>query len=64
LATAVRVLAVGKRGRGALLLVAHGDTLQILQALLQQSAEAPGGTALLAMHRRFAMTTGELRALC
>ena len=48
-----------------LLLVAHGDTLQILQALLAQGeADANAGTrgdAVLASHRRFAMNTGELR---
>ena len=50
-----------------LLLVAHGDTLQILQALLAQgeadasAGEALGGCAVLANHRRYAMTTGELR---
>ena len=41
-----------------LLLVAHGDTLQILQAL----CKAPGE---LATHRRFfSMETGELRRVC
>ena len=48
-----------------LLLVAHGDTLQILQALLAQGeADAGAGTRgedVLASHRKFAMNTGELR---
>ena len=48
-----------------LLLVAHGDTLQILQALLAQGeADAnagTGGDAVLASHRKFGMNTGELR---
>jgi broad specificity phosphatase PhoE len=48
----------------ALVLVAHGDTLQILQALLEQDAHTPGETALLSTHRRFGMQTGELRRLC
>lgn len=43
-----------------LLLVAHGDTLQILQALLANGAEGADDESL-AKHRRFAMTTGELR---
>jgi broad specificity phosphatase PhoE len=49
---------------GALVLVAHGDTLQILQALLEQEAHALGETGLLATHRRFSMATGELRRVC
>ena len=48
-----------------LLVVAHGDTLQILQALLAQGeADANAGSrgdAVLASHRKFAMNTGELR---
>ena len=50
-----------------LLLVAHGDTLQILQALLAQGdadASADGASrdnSVMANHRHFAMGTGELR---
>jgi len=48
-----------------LLLVAHGDTLQILQALLAQGeADADAetrGVDVLQGHRKFAMATGELR---
>ena len=49
-----------------LLLVAHGDTLQILQALLAQGEADARDThaapdAELANHRQFALATGELR---
>ncbi len=48
-----------------LLLVAHGDTLQILQALLAQreAGADEARDAVLANHRRFALQTGELRLL-
>ena len=46
-----------------LLLVAHGDTLQILQAVLAQREAGADGDAALANHCAFAMNTGELRLL-
>ena len=42
------------------LLVSHGDTLQILQAVLHDRA---AGTNTLSTHRRFKLETGELRRL-
>ena len=44
-----------------LVLVAHGDTLQILQALLAQGDADASRDDVLASHRRFGMQTGELR---
>lgn len=52
--------------RAALVLVAHGDTLQILQAVLANAADDADGAAAeerLRTHRRYGMATGELRRI-
>ncbi|KAK9287438.1 hypothetical protein L1049_015859 [Liquidambar formosana] len=63
--------------RCAILVVSHGDTLQILQTILNAAKQHTGSScndlasrmqavkvpSILSQHRKFALLTGELRAV-
>ncbi|KAI3843437.1 hypothetical protein MKX03_024331 [Papaver bracteatum] len=73
LATAVEAIEKDFQGC-AVLIVSHGDPLQILQTIISATDKAPGDDfktrveavkvpSILSQHRKFALNTGELRQL-
>jgi hypothetical protein len=73
---ALTIFYLGHACRCAILIVSHGDTLQILQTLLQKFKDESSldkdfesriknfiVNTVLSQHRKFALLTGELRQL-